>query len=189
MARCDSEPFPIEAKLYLPGFVFRTAISCATELTPSSRFHREHARLRDQLSHGRDVLARIVWQRTANTDAKRRSIRRGFRHGIGAEIAACARLVLDQECAPRVFLLQPLDDQARHDIRCRSRSKWHHNAYGFGGPILGCDCRAEAKGQEERRDQTLCQLIQCDFGHQKCPMRGGGLHWLQLSSTCGGKKS
>ena len=33
MARCDSEPLPIEPKLYLPGSRFRSATSSATLLT------------------------------------------------------------------------------------------------------------------------------------------------------------
>ena len=34
MARCDSEPLPIEPKLYLPGSRLSRATSSATELTP-----------------------------------------------------------------------------------------------------------------------------------------------------------
>ena len=33
MARCDSEPLPIEPKLYLPGSRFKSATSSATLLT------------------------------------------------------------------------------------------------------------------------------------------------------------
>ena len=36
IASCDSEPLPIEAKLYLPGLAFNSAINSATELTLSS---------------------------------------------------------------------------------------------------------------------------------------------------------
>ena len=36
IARCDSEPFPIEAKLYFPGFLRSRAMRSATELTPSA---------------------------------------------------------------------------------------------------------------------------------------------------------
>ena len=36
MARCDSEPLPIELKLYLPGFFFSSASSSVTLLTLSS---------------------------------------------------------------------------------------------------------------------------------------------------------
>jgi hypothetical protein len=34
MARCDSEPLPIEPKLYFPGSRLSSATSSGTELTP-----------------------------------------------------------------------------------------------------------------------------------------------------------
>ena len=36
IASCDSEPLPIDAKLYFPGFFFSSATSSSTELTPRS---------------------------------------------------------------------------------------------------------------------------------------------------------
>jgi hypothetical protein len=90
----------------------------------------EHARLRDELRDGRDILVRVVWQvrkqecigrkRAANADAEGSAIGRCFCYDVGGEIAARAWFVFDQECGVGVFLHQGLGDEPRHDVGRRS---------------------------------------------------------------------
>jgi hypothetical protein len=61
MARCDSEPFPIEAKLYLPDFCEQGDELCH-RVDAECGIDREHARLSNKLGDRLDVLARIVRQ-------------------------------------------------------------------------------------------------------------------------------
>ena len=55
---------------------------------------------------------------------------------IGAEIAAGAGLVLDDEGAGGIFLLQAVGDQPRHDVGRRSCAERHNDAHGLARPIL-----------------------------------------------------
>ena len=77
---------------------------------------------------GRDVLARVVGQirkqqridgeRAADADADGGAVGRGLGDGVGGEIAAGARLVLDQECAGGIFLWS--GRRRRGAPRCRA---------------------------------------------------------------------
>ena len=111
-----------------------------------ARIDRERARLADELRDRRNILARIVGQgrkqqgvdgqRPADAHAQGRAIGRGFGDRIGGEIAAGARLVLDQENAVGVFLHQAVGDQAGDDIGRRARAEWYQDAHGFRRPGL-----------------------------------------------------
>src|SRR5690349_5846901 len=120
MARWDSEPLPIEAKLYLPGFFLSSATSSTTELTPSSRLTASRLGWVTSWVTGAMSLRGsrqtreqqgIDGKRPANAHAECRAVGRGFGDHVGAEIAAGAGLVLDQKCAGRIFLLQSVGDQ------------------------------------------------------------------------------
>src|SRR6478609_118168 len=140
MARCDSEPFPIEAKLYLPGFLRSRATRSATELTPSAGLTASTLGWVTSWVIG-SILARIVRQAReqqgvdcegpADADPEGGTIRRGLRDNVSAEIAADARLVLNDKCAGGVLLLQAVGDQTRHDVRRRSGTEGHYNPYGL----------------------------------------------------------
>jgi hypothetical protein len=87
----------------------------------------ENTRLGDQLSNRRDVLAGIVRQprekqrvdgeRPTDAHPESRAIGCGLCDYIGTEIAAGARLILHDKYGGGIFLLQAVDDQARHDVR------------------------------------------------------------------------
>ena len=48
MARCDSEPLPIEPKLYLPGSRLSSATSSGDRIDAQAGVDHQRARLRDQ---------------------------------------------------------------------------------------------------------------------------------------------
>jgi hypothetical protein len=118
------------------------------------------ARLRDQLRDRRDVLGRIVGklgeqqrvdgQRSADGNSDRGAVGLGLGNGIGAEIAARSRLVLDHEGLSEL-LLQAVRDQARHHVRRGARPERHHDLDALRRPLL-----RRGRGRDEQR----CR--QCD---------------------------
>ena len=136
MARCDSEPLPIEPKLYLPGSRFNSAISSADAVNLNVGINRERARLRHQLGDRSDVGLGVVGQlgeqqrvdgkRPADADADGGAVGRGLGDRVGAGVAAGAGLVLDHERLAELFL-QMIGNQARHHVGRRPGAERHHD--------------------------------------------------------------
>ena len=132
MASCDSEPVPIEPKSYLPGLRLIRSSNCRHAGHAETAIDCQHARLRHQHGDQCEILSRIIrkfaeqqrvdGKRAADADADGRAVRRGFGHGVGADIAARARPVLDDERSGRSLLMQVIGDQAGDEIgRCPGR--------------------------------------------------------------------
>ena len=76
----------------------------------------------------------------------------GLCDNVGTEVAAGARLILHDKPDGGVFLLQPVGDQARYDVRCRSGSEGHHNAHGLCWPVLRRHRRGTSQQEQKRYD-------------------------------------
>ena len=124
--------------------------------------HRQRARLRDQLRDRGDVLFRIVGQlreqqrvngqRAADADADRGAVGRGLGDGIGADIAAGAGLVLDDERAVGIFFAQLVGDQPGDDIGRRSRTEGGDDMHGFWRPVLRGGGQGKHRQQNDERE-------------------------------------
>ena len=132
MARCDSEPLPIEPKLYLPGFALQKRDQLRDAVNHNVGIHRERARLRHQLGDRRDVGLGVVGQlgeqqrvdgeRPADADPDGGAVGRGLGHRVGADVAAGAGLVVDDERLAELFL-QMVGDQAGDHVGRRARRR------------------------------------------------------------------
>ena len=113
IARCDSEPLPIEPKLNLPGSRLSSATSSAVVRAGHVGVDREHARLvgqpRDQRKIGERIVRhlreqqRVEPERPENADPDRRAVGRRLRNHVGSEIAAGARPVARSRTTVSVF--------------------------------------------------------------------------------------
>ena len=115
---------------------------------------RERARLRHQLGDRRDVGLGVVGQlreqqrvdgeRPADADPDGGAVGRGLGHRVGADVAARARLVVDDERLTELFL-QMVGDQAGDHVGRRARAERHDDLHGLGRPVL----RGRGQGREQ----------------------------------------
>src|SRR5215831_2582550 len=90
------------------------------------------ANARDRRDVADEVEIQLVVERLVDcgrgTERKQRiAIRRCTHDGLGADIAACARSVLDEEWLSE-SLRQPLGDQTREDVICPAGRNWDDDA-------------------------------------------------------------
>ena len=164
MARCDSEPLPIEPKLYLPGSFLISATSSATLFTP--RFAGTASALgwlvRMVISAMSFAGSYGILENSSVLIASGPPIEMpigvavglGLGDRVGAGHAARARLVLDDEVLPEL-LLQPVGDQPRDGVGRRARAERHDDLHGPGGPILRTG--RGGKRKREQREQGPCE--------------------------------
>lgn len=123
------------------------------------------------------VVAELVEQRVDRhgepvDEQERVAVRRSLHHGIGAEAAVDARLVLDDEGGLQL-LRQLVADQARHDVRPRPRWIRNDDAHGPAGPLrrLRPPGGGPCVRQNARPSRRTCVEAQrsCEFSWKRSP--------------------
>ena len=132
---------------------------------PHTRVDHQRAGLRDQLRDRRDILLRIVGQlgeqqrvdreRPADADADGGAVGRGLGDRVGADIAARARLVLDDEGrCPHVSGREPVGDHARDDVGRGAGAERHDDVHRFRRPGLRGSCAGRRKQTGKRANEA-----------------------------------
>ena len=135
------------------------------------RVHQHHIGEQGQHPNGAKCLERVIGQLGVErrVDGKRRriehhrvAVRRGFRDGIGPDLATCARTVFNHNALPQ-GLTHFGCDQTRHHIGSAAWRVGHHQGDGFVG--VGASL-----GPRRRRAQTA--ECECRKPCQRMPLKG-----------------
>ena len=134
IARCDSEPLPIDPKLYLPGSRFKSAMQFRDGVNITLEFTASALGCVTSCVIGAMSVLRIVGQlgeqqrvdgeRPADADADGGAVGRGLGDGVGADVAAGARLVIDDEGLTEL-LLQMVGDHPGDHVGRRTGAERH----------------------------------------------------------------
>src|SRR2546423_3641435 len=138
----------------LPGMRTRIGDEALEVADIELRHHDQHLRRRSEERDRREILVRVVGQilvemlcrrdRPINAHEQRVAVGRRLGRGLGADVAARAAAVIDDEgLAER--LVQPGGERAADDVGSRSWRKRDDHAYGFR--------RIGLSGREQRREQ------------------------------------